>query len=97
MDMNPVDIQEILTLCASANDDLPAIMKSLTVEDRQYLYKDAIFFSGHKFVGGPGASGCLVVKKNILIPPTDPPSIPGGGSVFYVTSDHHRYSNLCYY
>nr|CCA24615.1 cysteine desulfurase putative [Albugo laibachii Nc14] len=28
--------------------------------------KDAIYFSGHKFVGGPGSPGVLVVKKKLL-------------------------------
>ena len=30
-------------------------------------YKDAIYFSMHKFIGGPGGSpGILIVKKNLL-------------------------------
>ena len=29
-------------------------------------YKDAIVFSGHKFLGGPGCPGILVVKKRLL-------------------------------
>lgn len=57
-------------------------------------YKDAIMFSGHKFVGGPGTPGVLVVKKTLLPPPTAAPSDGGGGgTVFYVTEDHHRYLN----
>ena len=34
----------------------------------KYAYKDAIYFSGHKFLGGPGCPGVLVVKKHILSP-----------------------------
>jgi selenocysteine lyase/cysteine desulfurase len=30
------------------------------------LEKDAIFISGHKFVGGPGTPGVLVVKRRLL-------------------------------
>jgi hypothetical protein len=30
------------------------------------LRKDAVFISGHKFVGGPGTPGVLVVKKRLL-------------------------------
>ncbi len=30
------------------------------------LRKDAIFLSGHKFPGGPGTPGVLVVKKRLL-------------------------------
>ena len=29
-------------------------------------YKDAVIFSGHKFLGGPGTPGVLIVKKRIL-------------------------------
>lgn len=53
--------------------------------------KDAVFFSGHKFLGGPGASGCLIVKRALLPCKNEPPSSVGGGSVFFVTSSHHRY------
>nr|CCA19622.1 unnamed protein product putative [Albugo laibachii Nc14]CCA22872.1 unnamed protein product putative [Albugo laibachii Nc14] len=58
-------------------------------EDRPYLYKDAIFFSGHKFIGGPGSPGVLVVKKRLVRNPV--PSSPGGGTVFFVTELDHRY------
>lgn len=55
-------------------------------------HKDAIFFSGHKFLGGPGASGVLVVKRSLLPTRNELPSGDvGGGTVFYVTDDHHRY------
>jgi len=54
-------------------------------------YKDAIFFSGHKFLGGPGAPGVLIAKRKVLAPQSDTPSVPGGGTVFYVTEEHHRY------
>mmetsp|Transcript_5629 Transcript_5629/g.7814 ORF Transcript_5629/g.7814 Transcript_5629/m.7814 type:complete len:437 (+) Transcript_5629:52-1362(+) len=58
-------------------------------------YKDALFFSGHKFLGGPGCPGVLVAKKALLPSLEDPPTSPGGGTVFYVTEGHHRYlSNL---
>lgn len=60
-------------------------------EDCRHAYKDAIFFSGHKFIGGPGTSGVLVVKSRILPPRTGPPSEPGGGTVFYVADSHQRY------
>ena len=50
---------------------------------------DAIFFSPHKFVGGVGTPGVLVVKKQLL--QNAVPSKPGGGTVFYVTEDDHRY------
>lgn len=49
---------------------------------------DAIFLSPHKFVGGPGASGVLVADKRLF---AGLPTMPGGGTVSYVTADHHRY------
>ncbi|KAL8001689.1 putative aminotransferase class V domain, pyridoxal phosphate-dependent transferase, major [Plasmopara halstedii] len=52
-------------------------------------YKDAIFFSGHKFVGGPGSPGVLVVKTKWL--KNEVPTIPGGGTVLFVTEKAHSY------
>lgn len=60
-------------------------------EDASYVYKDAIFFSGHKFIGGPGCPGVLIVKKRIMPLQDSLPTEPGGGTVFYVTEDQHRY------
>ncbi|SNR15754.1 aminotransferase class V-fold PLP-dependent enzyme [Tenacibaculum jejuense] len=44
-------------------------------------YLDAIFFSPHKFLGGPGSSGVLIFNKklykNVI------PDNPGGGTVTY--------------
>lgn len=48
-------------------------------EEGEYL--DAIFFSPHKFLGGPGSSGVLIFNKKLyknLIPDN-----PGGGTVSY--------------
>ncbi|GAB9477254.1 hypothetical protein Gpo141_00014317, partial [Globisporangium polare] len=56
--------------------------------------KDAVFVSGHKFIGGPGASGLLVVKTHI-VSKNSSPAMPGGGTVVYVTHQDHKYtSNL---
>ncbi|KAG6620810.1 Cysteine desulfurase [Phytophthora cinnamomi] len=52
-------------------------------------YKDAVFFSGHKFVGGPGSPGVLVVKKNLMNNAV--PTMPGGGTVLFVTEKAHSY------
>ncbi|KAE8909149.1 hypothetical protein PF005_g25001 [Phytophthora fragariae] len=52
-------------------------------------YKDAIFFSGHKFVGGPGSPGVLAVKKKLMT--NDVPTMPGGGTVVFVTEKAHSY------
>ncbi|OQR94019.1 cysteine desulfurase [Thraustotheca clavata] len=61
----------------------------LTGDMRPFAYKDGIFFSGHKFLGGPGSPGVLVLKKRLL--GNAVPTNPGGGTVFYVTEDGHRY------
>lgn len=52
-------------------------------------YKDAVFISPHKFIGGPGTPGVLVVRRDLLA--NRVPSVPGGGTVSYVNEDHHRY------
>ena len=51
--------------------------------------KDAIYFSCHKFLGGVQTPGVLIAKKNLFTNPL--PDGGGGGSVFFVTSEDHRY------
>ncbi|GGH31569.1 Selenocysteine lyase/Cysteine desulfurase [Cribrihabitans marinus] len=51
--------------------------------------KDAIVVSPHKFPGGPGASGILVV--NAAAVQTARPSWPGGGTVSFVSPWRHDY------
>lgn len=51
--------------------------------------KDALFISPHKFVGGPGTPGILVVKKSLL--PAEQPAVPGGGTVSWVGPVEHTY------
>jgi selenocysteine lyase/cysteine desulfurase len=57
--------------------------------DRNALAKDAVFVSPHKYAGGPGSPGLLIVKKELLSNAV--PVMPGGGTVFYVTGQWHRY------
>ena len=52
-------------------------------------YKDAIFLSPHKFIGGPGTPGVLVVRRELLR--NRVPTVPGGGTVAYVNPTEHRY------
>ncbi|NOD62325.1 MULTISPECIES: aminotransferase class V-fold PLP-dependent enzyme [unclassified Ruegeria] len=52
--------------------------------------KDAIVVSPHKFPGGPGASGVLVVNQTAV--QRDCPSWPGGGTVSFVSPWRHDYS-----
>jgi selenocysteine lyase/cysteine desulfurase len=42
---------------------------------------DAIYFSGHKFLGGPGTPGVLVFKRKLLA--SRVPDQPGGGTLLY--------------
>jgi hypothetical protein len=51
--------------------------------------KDAVFLSPHKFIGGPGTPGVLVVKRSLLR--NRVPSVPGGGTVLFVTPAAHSY------
>ena len=44
-------------------------------------YLDAIFFSPHKFLGGPGSAGVLVFNKKLY--KNTVPDNPGGGTVSY--------------
>ena len=53
------------------------------------LSKDALFFSMHKFVGGPGTPGILVVKKALIT--NAQPSHIGGGTVSFVTPNDHQF------
>lgn len=58
-------------------------------EDGKLVYKDAIFISPHKFVGGPGTPGVLVAKRKLF--QNSVPTVPGGGTVAFVTPDFHHY------
>ncbi|MEJ8570490.1 aminotransferase class V-fold PLP-dependent enzyme [Microbaculum marinum] len=51
---------------------------------------DAIVLSPHKFIGGPGASGVLVVRRDAVR--TGRPTWPGGGTVRFVSPGSHVYS-----
>ncbi|TDD63470.1 aminotransferase class V-fold PLP-dependent enzyme [Kribbella antibiotica] len=52
-------------------------------------YKDAIFLSPHKLIGGPGTPGVLVVRRELLT--NRVPDVPGGGTVAFVNPAGHRY------
>ena len=52
-------------------------------------YKDAIVLSPHKFVGGPGTPGLLIIRRELLA--NSVPDIVGGGTVAYVNPQEHRY------
>lgn len=52
---------------------------------------DALVISTHKFIGGPGASGVLLVRHDAVKATT--PSAPGGGTVKFVSPWNHDYSD----
>ena len=55
-------------------------------------YFDAIFFSPHKFLGGPATSGVLLFNKNLYQNQT--PDNPGGGTVTWTNPwGEHSYIN----
>jgi selenocysteine lyase/cysteine desulfurase len=54
-------------------------------------YFDALFFSPHKFLGGPGSSGILVIHDRLYRRDL-PPTTAGGGTVVYVGFDGHDYA-----
>lgn len=57
--------------------------------DGRLAYKDAIFLSPHKLIGGPGTPGLLVARKELFH--NRVPAVPGGGTVAYVNPTEHRY------
>jgi selenocysteine lyase/cysteine desulfurase len=52
---------------------------------------DAIVVSPHKFIGGPAASGILIVRRDAV--DVNKPTWPGGGTVKFVTPTDHDYSD----
>ncbi len=66
----------------------PYLPISMTVGDGHDI--DAIVVSPHKFIGGPGASGVLVVRRDAVA--RRKPTWPGGGTVRFVSPTAHDYS-----
>jgi len=50
---------------------------------------DAVFFSVHKFLGGPRTPGLLVARRRLFT--NRVPAEPGGGTVLYTSPWDHRY------
>jgi selenocysteine lyase/cysteine desulfurase len=55
---------------------------------------DAIFFSPHKFLGGPGSSGVIVFHKSLY--QNAVPDHPGGGTVTWTNpwGEHHYFDDI---
>ena len=52
-------------------------------------YMDAVVLSPHKFIGGPGTPGVLALRRELCA--NRVPTVPGGGTVYYVNAREHRY------
>jgi selenocysteine lyase/cysteine desulfurase len=60
--------------------------------DGHLAYKDAVFISPHKFIGGPGTPGVLVVKRAVV--KNSIPSQPGGGTVEFVGPNKSMFQDV---
>jgi selenocysteine lyase/cysteine desulfurase len=58
-------------------------------ESHPSAYKDAIFLSPHKFIGGPSTPGILVARRDLFA--NRVPEVPGGGTVAYVNDADHAF------
>ena len=86
---------------ASAAPHAPVCMNppAAAAAHASLLAKDAVFFSPHKFPGGPQAAGVLVFKSHLAelyckgaADGRRASVAPGGGSVFFVSRDAHVYA-----
>jgi len=67
----------------------PYVEMDMHPEDPE-CYLDAIFFSPHKFLGGPGTSGVLIFNQNLY--KNNVPDCPGGGTVSWTNPwGEHKY------
>ena len=67
----------------------PYVEIDMAPADRPNAYKDAVFISTHKIIGGPGTPGLLVARKELFTNAV--PGVPGGGTVSFVQPDSHEY------
>lgn len=67
----------------------PYVDIDMTPVGRPLARKDAVFLSPHKFIGGPGTPGVLIVRGELLT--NSVPDVVGGGTVAYVNPEEHRY------
>ncbi|CAM9638010.1 unnamed protein product, partial [Ectocarpus fasciculatus] len=70
--------------------DIDMNPKGFNDADEALAAKDAVFISGHKFLGGAGTPGLLVCKKK-LFTMSKTPVVKGGGTVLFVTHKGHTY------
>ncbi|RMG99675.1 MAG: aminotransferase class V-fold PLP-dependent enzyme [Deltaproteobacteria bacterium] len=65
----------------------PYVPIEMHPQDDPAGHLDAVYLSCHKFIGGPEASGVLVVKRDLVR--SRVPERPGGGTVAYVAAADH--------
>ncbi|XP_071695194.1 uncharacterized protein [Rutidosis leptorrhynchoides] len=56
----------------------------IDMRSRAFDGYDTVFLSPHKFLGGPGSPGILLMSKNLYKLKNFPPSTSGGGTVHFV-------------
>ena len=67
----------------------PYVDITMCPADEPSAYKDAVFLSPHKMIGGPGTPGVLAVRRSLVRNAV--PTVPGGGTVAYVNPFEHVY------
>jgi len=68
----------------------PYVDMNMHEDDSNGRYLDAIYFSPHKFLGGPGSTGILLFNQNLYH--NNIPDNPGGGTVEWTNPwGGHRY------
>jgi selenocysteine lyase/cysteine desulfurase len=68
----------------------PYIKIDMHPKDISMGFLDAIYFSPHKFLGGPGSAGCLIFNANLY--QNRVPDNPGGGTVKWTNPwKEHQY------
>ena len=73
--------------------DYAAAAPYVRIDMNDHSPLDAVFMSPHKFIGGPGTPGVLIVKEGVVNNAV--PATVGGGTVTYVTpEDHHYVANV---
>jgi selenocysteine lyase/cysteine desulfurase len=66
----------------------PYVAIDVNRDDESYF--DGVFFSPHKFLGGPGAGGVLLIREDLYRRDL-PPSLSGGGTVRFVNATTQDY------
>ena len=71
----------------------PYVEINMHPEDKE-AYLDAIFFSPHKFLGGPGSCGVMIFNKELY--KNNIPDCPGGGTVSWTNpwGEHQYIDNI---